>query len=100
MFQRRREIGIRMALGAPAGEIAGRVTWDAFSLVLAGGLAGLGLGMASVRYIESLLYQVRATDPGMLSLPCLGLFGVALLASFPAVMHAVRVDPVEMLRSE
>jgi hypothetical protein len=56
--------------------------------------------MASVRYIESLFYQVRATDVGMLMLPPLSLFAAALLASLPAVMQAVRIDPVNTLRSE
>ena len=69
VLQRRREIGIRMAIGAQAGDIARRVTVDVFSMVLLGALAGLALGMASVRYIESLLYQVKATDLAMLALP-------------------------------
>ena len=69
-------------------------------MVLAGALAGLALGMASVRYIESLLYQVKATDPAMLALPSLTILAAALLAALPAVIHAVRIDPVTMLRSE
>ena len=64
VLQRRREIGIRMAIGAQAGDIARRVTADVFSMVLVGALAGLALGMASVRYIESLLYQVKADRSG------------------------------------
>ena len=64
VLQRRREIGIRMAIGAQAGDIARRVTADVFRMVLVGALAGLALGMASVRYIEALLYQVKPTRPG------------------------------------
>ena len=52
VLQRRREIGIRMAIGAQAGDIARRVTADVFVMVLAGAVAGLALGMASARYIE------------------------------------------------
>jgi ABC-type antimicrobial peptide transport system permease subunit len=100
VLQRRREIGIRMAIGAQAGEIARRVTVDVFSMTLAGALAGLALGMASVRYIESLFYQVKATDLGMLALPALAILGAALLAAAPAVIRAVRIDPVTMLRAE
>jgi ABC-type antimicrobial peptide transport system permease subunit len=70
------------------------------TMVLAGALAGLALGMASVRYIESLLYQVKATDLGLLTLPALAICAVALLAALPAVIHAVRIDPVTVLRSE
>src|SRR5207237_9959310 len=54
VLQRKREIAIRMAIGAQAGDIARRVTLDVFAMVVAGALAGLALGMASVRYIESL----------------------------------------------
>jgi ABC-type antimicrobial peptide transport system permease subunit len=68
--------------------------------VLAGALAGLALGLGSVRYIESLLYQVKATDLGLLTLPALAICAVALLAALPAVIHAVRIDPVTVLRSE
>ena len=99
VLQRRREIGIRMAVGAQAGDIARRVTVDVFAMVLAGTLAGFALGMASVRYIEALLYQVKATDLAMLALPSLIIVAVALLAALPAVIRAVRIDPVAMLRS-
>ena len=67
VLQRRREIGIRMAIGAQAGDIALGVTVDVFSMVLIGAVAGLVLGMASARYVEALLYQVKVTDPGMLN---------------------------------
>jgi predicted permease len=100
VLQRRREIGIRMAIGAPAGDIAWRVTLDVFSMVLVGALAGLALGMASVRYIESLFYQVKATDVAMLALPSLTIVAAALVASVPAVIRAVRIDPATILRSE
>ena len=66
VVQRRREIGIRLAIGAPAGAIARLVTVDVSAMVVAGSLAGLGLGMASVRTIETLFYQLKATDVGML----------------------------------
>jgi ABC-type lipoprotein release transport system permease subunit len=56
--------------------------------------------MASVRYIESLLYQVKTSDLGFLTLPALAILAAALLAALPAVMHAVRVDPATVLRSE
>ncbi|MGO9262663.1 MAG: ABC transporter permease [Bryobacteraceae bacterium] len=100
VLERRREIGIRMAIGAQAADIARRVTADALTMVLAGALAGLGLGMASVRYIEALLFQVKATDLGMLALPSLAIFAAALLAALPAVIRAVRIDPAAMLRAD
>ena len=100
VLQRRREIGIRMAIGAPAGSIARLVTVEIFAMVLMGALAGVALGMASVRYIEALLYQVKAGDPAMLALPAVTILAAALLAALPAVFHAVRIDPVAMLRAE
>jgi predicted permease len=100
VLQRRKEIGIRMAIGAQAGGIARLVAVDVLSMVCAGGLAGLALGLVSVRYIEALFYQVKATDPSMLALPSLIVLAVALVAALPAVIHAVRIDPVTMLRSE
>jgi putative ABC transport system permease protein len=56
--------------------------------------------MTSARFIESLFYQVEATDLPMLAFPSLALFAVALLAALPAVVRAVRIDPVAMLRVE
>jgi putative ABC transport system permease protein len=100
VLQRRREIGIRMAIGARAGDIARRITSEIFAMVLAGAVLGLALGMASARYIESLLYQVKAGDLSMLALPSMTILGAALLAAIPAVIRAIRIDPVTSLRAE
>ena len=64
--------------------------------VLAGSLLEIVLGTASVRFIETLLYEVKANDLGVLALPMITIFAVAL----PAVARTVRIDPVTMLRSE
>ncbi|HEY3742643.1 MAG TPA: ADOP family duplicated permease [Bryobacteraceae bacterium] len=100
VLQRRREIGIRMAIGAPATNIARLVTMDALAAVTAGAAAGLAVGLASVRYVASLIYEVKATDPLMLAIPSLTILAAALLAALPAVIRAIRLDPVDMLRSE
>jgi predicted permease len=100
VVQRRREIGIRMAIGAQAGDIARRVTADVFRMVLAGSAVGLGLGMLSTRYIATLLYQVRPTDPAMLAVPIATITLGALIAALPAVLHAVRIDPATSLRAD
>jgi predicted permease len=97
---RRKEIGIRMAIGAQAGGIARLVAMDVLAMVAAGALGGVVLGLGSARYIESLFFEVKATDPAMLAIPSLTIVVAALLAAMPAVIHAVRIDPVSMLRSE
>lgn len=100
VLQRRRELGIRIAIGAQPGAIAGNVVGNVFATVLAGSVAGICLGFASVRWIASLLFEAAPTDPGILALPLLAIFGVAVLAALPAVIRAVRIDPVSMLRME
>jgi len=100
VLQRRREIGIRMAIGARPAGVVRLVTVEVFSMVVLGAICGLAIGMSSVRYIEPLFYDVKATDAGMLALPSLAILAAALLAAAPAVIHAVRIDPAETLRSE
>ena len=100
VMQRRREIGIRMAIGAQAGDIARRVTAEIFAMVLAGAAAGVAIGMASARSVETLLYGVKPTDIAVVAVPALTILLAALLAALPAAIRAVRIDPVAMLRAE
>ena len=69
-------------------------------MILLGASLGVTLGLASVRYVESLLYGVKGTDISMFAIPCAVLFGAALLASLPATLRAVHIDPAVMLRAE
>jgi putative ABC transport system permease protein len=64
LLQREREFGIRLALGAKLGHVVREVTAGIFSAVCIGAIAGVGLGMASARYVASLLYQVKALTWG------------------------------------
>ena len=100
VLQRRREIGIRIAVGARTSDIVRRVSGEGFAMVLLGAVGGLAIGMASVRYAESLLYQVRLTDVSILALPTLAILIGGLLAALPAVFRAARTDPAKMLRAE
>jgi ABC-type antimicrobial peptide transport system permease subunit len=100
VLQRRREIGIRMAVGAQAASVVRLVSREVFTMVFLGAVAGLALGMVSVRYTEALFFQVKATDLTMLAFPSLAILGVALLAALRPVLHAVRIDPASMLRAE
>jgi predicted permease len=100
VLQRRREIAIRIALGAQVGRSARGVTAGAFSMVFAGALAGVALGFASVRFIQTLLYEVKPNNPRMLAIPALTILTAALLAALPPVIRAVRIDPATTLRAE
>jgi ABC-type antimicrobial peptide transport system permease subunit len=100
VLQRRREIGIRLAVGAQAADIARRVLSEALSMVCLGAIAGIALGLVSVRYIAALLYEIKGTEANLLIVPCLTLFAAASLAALPAVIRALRINPVEMLRAD
>jgi predicted permease len=98
--QREREIGIRMALGAQIAHVVRQVTAGILFAVLTGMLAGLVVGLGLTRYIESLLYEVKATDIVMLALPCSIILAVACVAAVPAILRAIGVDPSTMLRAD
>lgn len=100
VLQRRREIGIRLALGARAGDIARRVTLRIFATVVTGAAAGLALGLIGQRYVEPLFFGVKASDPTMLVLPWATILGAAFVASIVPVIRALRINPVRMLRAD
>jgi predicted permease len=100
VVQRRTEIGIRMAIGAQAGDIARRVTGETFAMVLIGSAAGVALGMASARFAGTLLFGVKASDVTMVAMPAAIVLSAVVLAALPAVLRAVRIDPAAMLRAE
>jgi ABC-type antimicrobial peptide transport system permease subunit len=100
VVQRRREIGIRLAVGAQPGRIARLVTANVFLMVAVGAIFGLVLGEAASRILVSLLFEVKATDWTMMAAPWTVLLVTALVAAIVPVMRAVRIDPVEMLRAE
>jgi ABC-type antimicrobial peptide transport system permease subunit len=100
VLQRRREIGIRMAIGSPRGGIVRLVTLDVFQMIALGGCAGIALGFGAARYVTSLFYQVKATDAEMIAMPACAILLAALVATLPAVLRALRTDPTEILRAE
>jgi hypothetical protein len=61
---------------------------------------GAALGIASVRYVETLLYGVKGSDPVMLTGPASVLLAIALLSALPVIVRASRIDPKIMLRAE
>jgi predicted permease len=98
VVQRTREIGIRMALGAMAGQVRLLIVKEVGSMVLIGVAAGLPLAYGLARFSESLLYGVHAGDPAVYA-SGLGLIGlIALAACFLPARRATRVDPLVALR--
>jgi putative ABC transport system permease protein len=100
VLQRRREIGIRMAIGSTRAAIVRIVTLDVFLMIALGGCAGVALGFGAARYVESLFYQVKATDADMIASPTCAILLTALVATLPAVLRALRTDPTEILRTQ
>jgi predicted permease len=100
VLQRRREIGIRMAMGSTRAGIVRIVSLDVFLVIALGGCAGVALGFGAARYVESLFYQVKATDADIIAWPTFALLLTALVATLPAVLRALRTDPTAILRTE
>ncbi|HYV03221.1 MAG TPA: ABC transporter permease [Blastocatellia bacterium] len=97
---RKREIGIRMALGATSRDVLGLVVREGVVLTLAG--IGLGLcgAFAVTRVLGSQLYGVGTTDAATFAVVSLLLGGLALMASYIPAVRAARIDPMVALRSE
>ncbi len=97
---RTREIGVRMALGAPRREVAGRVVRGALVRGAVGVSAGLLLALLAGRFAESLVFEVEPVDPWSLLGGALVLLGVAGAAALVPARRAARIDPVEAMRAE
>jgi putative ABC transport system permease protein len=98
--QRTREIGIRMALGAQAGDVMKLVLRQGMKLVLLGVALGTGAALGVTRVVKFLLFGLSATDPLAYASVALLLMLVALLACWLPARRATSVDPMVALRSE
>src|SRR5262249_2517489 len=98
--QRTREIGIRMALGARAEDIAKMILARALRLALAGVALGLAAALAAARWAASLLYGVGPADGITLTSTCVLLGITALASSYAPARRAMRVDPAVALRED
>lgn len=96
--QRRREIGVRMALGAQARRVRRMVVAQGFRVVGAGVVVGLGIAIAATRALRGLLYGVEPADLGTFLVMAAMLAVVGLLASYLPARRASSVDPIESLR--
>jgi putative ABC transport system permease protein len=98
--QRTQEIGVRIALGATPGAILKLVMQNAARWTIAGALLGVAGSWFGARLLESLLFEVKAHDPGLLGGALLLLIAVAMAAAWVPARWAMRVDPIEALRYE
>ncbi|MGH9140424.1 MAG: FtsX-like permease family protein, partial [Vicinamibacterales bacterium] len=99
VMQRTREIGIRLALGAAAGDILRLVVGSGARLIGAGIVLGLAASFALQRLVSSLLFGVTAANAAS-GIAVAVLAGVALLACYLPALRATRVDPLQALRQE
>jgi putative ABC transport system permease protein len=100
VVRQRREIGIRMALGARAGHVIRQVVTRTLALVCVGTLVGFGAAVAFGRAVRALLFQVSATDQSAMIVPLAALAVAAACAALPPVIRATRIDPAQTLRTE
>lgn len=98
--QRTRELGVRIALGAPRGNVLWLVLRQAGAMLLAGVAVGVAMALASGRLAHGFLYGVKAHDGWTLAGAALVLFVSGMLAAYLPARRAAAVDPMEALRSE
>jgi ABC-type antimicrobial peptide transport system permease subunit len=98
--RRRREIGLRIALGAPPRSVVLSVMKEVCTLALVGIGVGVPASIAVSRVVQSQLFGVSAGDPATVLAASVILLAVALLAGYLPAGHATRIDPVRALRAE
>jgi ABC-type antimicrobial peptide transport system permease subunit len=96
--RRKREIGLRMALGATRLSVLGLILKQGMSLVVTGVLIGFVASLLVGRLLSGMLYGVSSGDPVSLAAAALMLLAIALLACYLPARWASRVDPLVALR--
>lgn len=98
--QRRREIGIRMALGAQPREVRAMIVRQAVAMGTSGMIAGILGSFAATRVLRALLYGVTPNDPVTFAGVCATLVAIMLAAAYVPARRATQVDPLTALRAE
>ena len=97
---RRREVGLRLALGAMRGQIVSRFLWQALRVSMGGCLAGLCLAAAFSRLLAGMLYGITATDATTFGIVTLLVLCTTAAASLWPAARASSLEPVQVLREE
>jgi putative ABC transport system permease protein len=98
--QRKREFGIRMALGAEPGSILRLIMREVFSVVVAGLVAGIAISLAATRLLQQLLFGIGPRDTVTIIVAAAALGIVALVAGYLPGRRATKINPMEALRYE
>jgi len=98
--KRKRELGIRIALGAQRREVLQAALGRAFKLLAFGSAAGLLLGILASRVLASIVYTATPRDPLVLAGVVLAMSFVGLLAAWIPAQRALSLDPLMLLREE
>jgi putative ABC transport system permease protein len=97
---RRREVGVRIALGAGRSRIVSQFLWLALRVCVLGCAAGLALAAVFTRMLSELLYGVTSSDPVTFGAVLLLMLGTGALASLIPAVRAARLEPMVVLRDE
>jgi ABC-type antimicrobial peptide transport system permease subunit len=98
--ERRREFGVRLALGATPSRIGRDVMRDALMTAAGGVAAGLAMAVAAARGVRTLLFETPATDAATYAAAAAALATVAMVAAYVPARRAMRADPATVLRAE
>jgi hypothetical protein len=97
---RRREVGLRLALGALRGQIVRQFLVQGLRVSCLGCIAGLGLAAMFARLLSGMLYDLSPSDPATLAGAVLIVLGVAMIASLLPAIRAARLEPMQVLRDQ
>jgi predicted permease len=100
VVQRTREIGVRMALGADGSRVRSMVLRQVGLMTLVGGVIGVAGAVALGKGAQSLLYELKGTDPIVFTIAAAALLAVAYAAGYVPARRASRIDPMQALRYE
>jgi putative ABC transport system permease protein len=97
---RRREIGVRMALGAPRGQVVRMIVGNGLTHAVVGSALGVVVALMGTRMMTNVLYDVSAADPRTLAVATMALMSVAAVACWLPARRAAAIDPLEAIRHE